>query len=364
MAQMTLKYPLEFWWETMLFQVICVATWFGIDTLYKRKAAAKTYHGAALVLPDYNSGKYQEALAAAIVWARGKGTARSETPAIFIQKVREWIDYNTARGKPDVRPYYSYQEWCDEHFPCHNEASLQRVVSTLEELGLIITEQFNARDLRKRYALDETAIAALMDRWSLAFPETARKFRGATKSLAIESKGFASESTRFNIESGRFDSARHSSSKSIQESNALIKKTTPPQAAAAAQLEAPALMEMKKEGTGEGTEDVQKDVTGDSDLVGSIPRSEAPLTQIDAQAAKIWDMARGQLASRDEVFQRWMKDAELRAYECIDGVATYRIGGLSAQAKDLLQRRYYRNVAQVFGGLYSGPIKIEFEVGA
>lgn len=68
-----------------------------------------------------------------------------------------------------------------------------------------------------------------------------------------------------------------------------------------------------------------------------------------------------QLSDTDDMFKRWLKEATLRGYRCADGIATYAVTVSSVQAKDMLQRRYYRNVERVFKGLQNTPVKIEFE---
>ena len=68
------------------------------------------------------------------------------------------------------------------------------------------------------------------------------------------------------------------------------------------------------------------------------------------------------MSAQDETFKRWLHDAHLRAYQCVDGIGIYSVAVTSDHAQESLQHRYYRNIESVFRGLQNTPVKIEFEV--
>lgn len=388
MAQIALKYPLEkmqpyllVWLQIVIARILRAQSLVDIiippihkhrNRTFKIKPkppviAVKQHHGAVPLLLDFNSSRYQEVLAAAIVWARGKGKARSETPAIFIQKIREWTDINKSKGAADPRPYRSYQEWCDHNFPAQNFESIQRVIESLETMGLLVTEQDPEQSFKKRFAVNEEAVRELVERWAAAHPEIAAHFRGTPIPRKIESPRLDPPTPRLDRESERLAIESHKAVKkeSIQFSK---KGDTPPHPAAATRFEPPALTDENKEVDSDSHADAvepigQSNATDESGFAGPIPHSEAPLTQIDETAAQVWDMARDQLSNIDAMFKRWLQEATLRRFMCIDGIATYAVAVSSLQAKEMLQRRYYRNVERVFKGLQNAPVKIEFEVG-
>ncbi len=374
MTYITLKYPLENWWDHAILTMMFVAAWFGLDKMLIKKPAAKTYHGAALLIPGYDSGKYQQVLAAAIQFARGERTAKALDPAAFIQKVREWTDYNASRGKADTRPYYSYQDWCDEEFPHHNFASMQRLVKSLEKgeggLGLLITEQDSENEYKKRYAVDESAVNALVDQWAAAHPEAAKKFRGESRRLVSKTPRLEHESEGLAFESHKVVKKAFKQS-SIN--GASPKSTGPLARNDKGSLEGPSV----DSGSHRKSDLLQRlaeqqDTPEGERKNNPIPHSEAPLTQIDPvldqplsastkmTPREVWKTSHHQLSLLFDraSFDMWLKNARLLAYE--NGV--YRVSVPTAHAMDMLQYRYYRKIQRVFEGLQNTSVQIKFEV--
>jgi hypothetical protein len=355
-----------------------------VYTLKKKRpvVVVKQHHGSAPLLPDFNSGRYQEVLAAAIVWARGKGTARSETPAIFIQKICEWTEINKAKGAADPRPYRSYQEWCDHNFPAQNFESIQRVIEALEKLGLLTTEPDPDQSFKKRFAVNEDAVRDLVGRWADAHPEIARNFRGTLTRLGIESPRLDPSTPRLDRESQRLDTESHKVVKKASNQLA-IKGASPKDARPLARNDNSGFEGECADSDSHSlsdplqsldTSDAPHDVLQD----GPIPRSEAPLTQAAATeppgihervsssmtAGEVWRTSHQQLSVLFDrpSFDMWLKEAQLRAYAAIDGTCTFTVGVPTAQAVDMLQYRYYRKIQRVFEGLANQPVSITFEV--
>lgn len=77
-------------------------------------------------------------------------------------------------------------------------------------------------------------------------------------------------------------------------------------------------------------------------------------------AGEIWSTTHHQLSVLFDrpSYDMWLKNAYLLGYQ--DTV--FRIAVPSANAQDMLQHRYYRNVQRVFEGLSNIPVTLEFEV--
>ena len=414
MTRVMRQTPLEMWLDHVILTMLFVASRFGIDgflirttavppkhrkqmyrlklapkpkppviikikhrvQMYRRKlqpkprppVVVKTHHGAAPLLPDFNSARYQEVLAAAIVWARGKGTARSETPAIFIQKIREWTDYNTMQHASDPRPYRSYQEWCDHQFPAQNFESIQRVIQSLEKLGLLVTEQDpDCRDC-KRYAVDENAVRDLVGRWAAAHPEIAARFRGTQPRLDTESPRLDPSRDRLGIESGRLVNESHKVVK--KESNQFKNKGASPRDTLTLRETDNSGFEDQSADSGshppsESLQSQTEDRYASDDAHQDGPIPPVPLAPLPQTDSGVWITAHNQLCHQlnDPVAAMWIKAAQLREYRCIDGMGVYTVAVTSESAKNGLSRGYYRKIESIFRGLQHGPVKIEFEVG-
>jgi hypothetical protein len=395
MTHPLLKEPLERWLPAMLFQAMALAAWLGVDHLYKRKqeSEAKPYRGGPLLLPEYSSGKHQEALDAALKWA---GVHHSMTASAMIQKIQEWTVINLAKNRPDPRPYYTFKGWCREHFPGLNFASMQRLVKSLRDLGVISTERDPDNNNCYRYAVNQAEIDALLDRWAAAHPDAARKFRGEDRRIARESSRLAAESSRIDYESSslagessRLKDESHTSSNQFNKRNwknqSGIKARSAGERRGAARSLTEALTEI------ESHSHMQK--SGDIDLKEplalddqhqaeertdtSLPSSEAPSLQMDEASLDapfpdarpgsrvntprtVWTCAYAQLAAQFDrpSFEMWLKKAQLLAYES----GCYTVGVPTKHAQDMLQHRYYRNIQRVVEGLRNQPVQIRFEV--
>jgi hypothetical protein len=404
MTHQILKEPLERWLPAMLFQVMALAAWLGVDRLYKRKKA-KTYHGGTLYLPAYSSAKYQEALDAALKWA---GIHHSAHAAAMIQKIQEWTDHNLSVKRPDPRPYYTYDNWCKEHFPSHNAASISRLIRSLEKwenkkkgvpgLGLITTSRDKKHNGCKRYAVDDQAVDALMDRWAAAHPEAARKFRGESRRPTRESSGVERDSFRVIGESSGVTGESHTSSNQFNKRNSAnqsgIKARSTGERRGAARGLTEALTEIESHSHMQKVRniDLGEDLALDAEHQAeertgtSLPSSAGPLSPIDEASLDVplpapgnglkrgtietprdaWNTAHHQLSLQFDrpSFDLWLKKAVLLKHALIDERSVYTVGVPTAHAQDMLQHRYYRNIQRVVEGLQTLPATIQFEIYA
>lgn len=387
------RQPLEKWFNMLFAWLGMMAIRIGLDKEIERQKPRK-HHGAALLLTDFNSSKYQDVLAAAIVWERGKGTARTETPAIFIQKIREWTDVNEKNGNSDTRPYRSYQEWCDKNFPAQNFESMQRVVESLEKLGLLITEADPENGGRKRYAVNEAAVHDLIERWAAAHPKIAAHFRSMERRLPKESPRLDSESPRLDpSQKGLDNESDRLSNESQKGSNqfpknavhqAGIKRQPTSGSRGAARSLFEALLRQRTDSHSHNTSD-QGDYSNRTTLDDNAPQSERTAVPHPGSAVPspsvpgaelvigtgsiktpmdVYTTAHHQLSLLFDrpSFDMWLKTAALQRFELVDGTGVYTVGVPTAHAQDMLQHRYYRKVQRVFEGLQNHPVSITFAV--
>jgi hypothetical protein len=322
-----------------------------------RPIILKQHHGSTPLLPEFNSARYQEVLAAAIVWTRGKGKARSETPAIFIQKIREWTEINRAKGFADPRPYRSYQEWCDKNFPAQNFASIQRVIEDLETLGLLITEADPKQAFKKRFAVNEDAVRDLVERWAAVHPEIAREFRGTVSRLDKESPRLDPSTTRLDPQSGGLDTESHKVVKKAS-NQFKIKGASPKDTGPLARNDKISFDSEPADSDSHSLSDPLQSPGQDASN-GEHQDSPPPVPLTPSHTGK-WETAYAQLAALLDrpTFDTLLKEAVLLA--CDGG--RYRVGVKSEYAQAQLSRGYYRKIENVFRGLHNAPVKIEFEV--
>lgn len=86
--------------------------------------------------------------------------------AIITQQLHYWLENKAVKGEIDEHGnkwiYNTYEEW-QENFPFWSVPTIKRAFLRLEEIGIVIAEQLNAkrRDMRKYYRIDYDKLCTL-----------------------------------------------------------------------------------------------------------------------------------------------------------------------------------------------------------
>lgn len=86
--------------------------------------------------------------------------------AIITQQLHYWLENKAVKGEVDQNGikwiYNTYEEW-QENFPFWSIPTIKRAFLRLEEIGIVIAEQLNAkkRDMRKYYRIDYDMLCTL-----------------------------------------------------------------------------------------------------------------------------------------------------------------------------------------------------------
>lgn len=89
--------------------------------------------------------------------------------AIAIQQLHYWLNNQKNEGRIDDEGnkwvYNTYAEWKEDNFPFWSEDKIQRVFLSLQEQGVVIAKQLDAkkRDMRKFYRIDYDKLCAMDD---------------------------------------------------------------------------------------------------------------------------------------------------------------------------------------------------------
>lgn len=88
--------------------------------------------------------------------------------ALIVQQLHYWLNNPKSEGRIDEEGnkwiYNTYEEW-QENFPFWSTDKIQRIFLKLEELGVVIARQLDAkkRDMRKFYRIDYDKLCAMDD---------------------------------------------------------------------------------------------------------------------------------------------------------------------------------------------------------
>lgn len=89
--------------------------------------------------------------------------------AIILQQIHYWLNNPKAEGRIDEDGnkwiYNTYEQWHEDNFPFWSADKIQRIFLKLEELGVIISAQLDAkkRDMTKFYRIDYDKLCAMDD---------------------------------------------------------------------------------------------------------------------------------------------------------------------------------------------------------
>lgn len=128
------------------------------------------YQGGRVLLPEEESLKVQSSLI----------TLFGDTEAQILQKIREWTDYNTARGthqhKGMTWTYGSYAFWHQKHFPHISQRTMENAFRKLRKEGVLIAERgLSFAGVNTAYRVNENVIqarVAAMEKASTGYGKT------------------------------------------------------------------------------------------------------------------------------------------------------------------------------------------------